>query len=45
MLLVKNWPFLSFFGLIDAENVFNTILEQKNAFLGYENKKLKKSKN
>ena len=25
--------------------MFYTILEQKNAFLGYENKKLKKSKN
>ena len=47
MVLVQKWPFfqLFFLGNIGQENVFNDILEQKNAFLGYENKKLKKSKN
>ena len=34
-----------FFGNIGHENVFYNILERKNAFLGYKNKKLKKSKN
>ena len=34
-----------FFGNIGQENVFNDILEQKNAFLGYKNNKFKKSKN
>ena len=34
-----------FLGNIGQENVFYDILEQKNAFLGYKNKKLKKSKN
>ena len=29
----------------DQENVFYEIQERKNAFLGYKNKKLKKSKN
>ena len=33
-----------FFGNIDQENVFYDILERKNSFLGYKNKKLKKSK-
>ena len=39
--------FLSFFflGNIDKENVFYDNLERKNAFLGYKNKKFKKSKN
>ena len=47
MVLVKDWPFfhLFFLGNIGQENVFCDILEQKNAFQGYENKKLKKSKN
>ena len=35
---------LFFLGIIDKENVFYDILEQKNAFLGYKNTKLKKSK-
>ena len=35
----------SFLGNIGQENVFNDILERKNAFLGYKNKKFKKSKN
>ena len=34
-----------FLGNISQENVFYDILEQKNAFIGYKNKKFKKSKN
>ena len=34
-----------FLGDIGQENVFYDILEQKNNFLGYKNRKLKKSKN
>ena len=34
-----------FLGNIDQENVFYDILERKNVFLGYKNKKFKKSKN
>ena len=34
-----------FLGNIGQENVFYYILEQKNAFLGYKNKRFKKSKN
>ena len=34
-----------FFGNIGQENVSHEILERKNAFLGYEKKKFKKSKN
>ena len=34
-----------FFGKLGQENVFFDILQLKNAFLGYKNKKLKKSKN
>ena len=34
-----------FFGDISQENVFYDILEQKTIFLGYKNKKFKKSKN
>ena len=34
-----------FLGIINRENVFYDILERKNAFLGYKNKKFKKSKN
>ena len=42
----KNCHFsIFFFGNIGQENVFYDILEQKNAFLGNKNKKLKKSKN
>ena len=43
----KNGHFskLFFLGNIGKENVFYDILEQKKAFLGYKNKKLKKSKN
>ena len=47
MLLVQKWPFfqLFFLGNIGQENVFFNILERKNAFLGYKNKKFKRSKN
>ena len=47
MLLVQNWPFfhISFLGNIGQEKEFYDILERKNAFLGYKNKKFKKSKN
>ena len=47
MLLVQKWPFfqLFFLGNISQENVIYDILERKNAFLGYKNKKSKKSKN
>ena len=47
MVLVQNRPFLHvfIFGNEGQENVFNGILEGKNAFLRYKNKKLKKSKN
>ena len=34
-----------FLGNIGQENVFYDILERKNAFVGYKNKKFKKSKN
>ena len=46
MVLVQKWPFfqLFFLGNIGQENVFYDILERKNAFLGYKNKKFKKSK-
>ena len=44
--MVQKWPFfqLFFLGNIGLENVFYDILERKNAFLGYKNKKLKNSK-
>ena len=47
MVLVQNWSFLHVFilGNIGQENVFHDILEGINAFLGYKNKKFKKSKN
>ena len=43
----KNGHFSNFFflGNIGQENVFYDILQRKNAFLGYKNKKFKKSKN
>ena len=42
----KNGNFSKFFflGNIGLENVFYDILERKNAFLGYRNKEIKKSK-
>ena len=47
MVLVQKWPFfqLLFLGKIGQENVFYDVLERKNTFLGYKNKKFKKSKN
>ena len=47
MVLVQKWPLsqLFFLGDIEQENVFYDILERKNAFLGYKNKKSKKSQN
>ena len=47
MVLVQKWPFflVFFFGKIRQKNVFYDILERKNAFLAYKNKKFKKSKN
>ena len=47
MVLVQKWQFFQLFilGNIGQENVFYNILEQKNAFQGYKNKKFKKSKN
>ena len=46
MVLVQKWPIFQLFllGNIKQENVFYDILERKNAFLGYKNKKIKKSK-
>ena len=46
MVLVQKWPFFQLFlwGNISQENVFYSILEEKNAFVGYKNKKFKKSK-
>ena len=47
MVLVQKWPFfqLVFLRNIGQENIFLGILERKNAFLSYKNKKLKKTKN
>ena len=47
MVLVQKWTFAQHFldGDIGQENLFNDILERRNAFLGYKNKKSKKSKN
>ena len=44
---MKNWPLchVFIFGDIGQKNVFYNILERKNAFLGYKNKKFKISKN
>ena len=46
MVFVQTPPFfqLFFLGNIDQENVFYDILERKNAFLGYKNKKFKVKK-
>ena len=46
MVLLQKWPFfqLFFLGNIRKENVSYDILERKNAFLGYKNKKFKQSK-
>ena len=48
MVLVQKWPFFPdfFLGNKGQENVFYDIVrKKKNAFLGYKNKKFKKSKN
>ena len=43
MVLVQNWLFFHvlILGNIGQENVFEDILEGKNAWLGYENNKFK----
>ena len=47
MALVQKWPFFQVFFLdnIGQENILYDIVERKNAFLGYKNKKFEKSKN
>ena len=47
MVVVQKWVFFQGFllGNIGQKNVFYDILERKNAFVGYKNKKFKKSKN
>ena len=47
MVLVQKWPFFQFFflGNIGREYLCYDILERKNVFLSYKNKKSKKSKN
>ena len=47
MVLVQKWPFIQvfFLGNKGQQNVFYDIVQRKNAFLGYKNKKSKKSKN
>ena len=47
MVLVQKWSFfqLFFLGNVGQENVFYDILERKNSFLHYKNKKFKKTKN
>ena len=42
---MANFPTFFFLGNIVQKNFFYDILERKNAFLGYKNKKFKKSKN
>ena len=46
MVLVQKWPFYKrfFLGNIGQENVFDDILEQKNAFPSYKNQKFEESK-
>ena len=46
MVFIQKRPLFQpvFLGNIGKENVFHDILEQKKAFLGYKNKKFKKSK-
>ena len=48
MVFGQNWLFFHVFlkGNIGQENVFyDSILERKNGFLGFKNRKFKKSKN
>ena len=44
--LVQKWPFFQhyFSGNLGQETVLYDIVERKNAFLGYNNKKFEKSK-
>ena len=42
---IGHFPSFFILGNIGQENVFYDILQRKNAFLGYKNKKFKKSKN
>ena len=42
---MADFPNFFYLGNIGQENVFYDIVERKNAFLGYKNKKFKKSKN
>ena len=46
MVFVEKWSFFRVFllGNVGKENVFYDILERKNAFLDYKDKKFKKSK-
>ena len=46
MVFVQKWPFIQLFFLLNIgqENSLNDIVERENAFLGYKNKKFKKSK-
>ena len=46
MVLIRKWPFfqLFFLGNIGKENVFYDILQRKNSFVGFKNKKLKSRK-
>ena len=46
MVLVQKWDFfhLFIFGKIGKKKVFSDILERKNSFLDYKNKKQKKEK-
>ena len=46
MVSVQKWPFFQgfFWGNIGKENVFDDILERKNAFLGYKKKSSKSRK-
>ena len=47
MVLIQKWLLfqLFFLGNLDQENLFYYILERKNSFLRYKNKKSKKRKN
>ena len=47
MVLLQKWAFfqLFFLGNIGQENVFYDILERKNTFVSFENRKFKKWKN
>ena len=47
MVFLEKWPFFQLFFLanLGQENVFYDILERKNAFQGYKNKKFKTWKN